>query len=87
MGFIDYSREPRSDIAFIDMKSFYASVECVERHLNPLKASLCVMSHSDNTKGLILASSPTFKKVFGKSRAAIDREKKALYNRLVSEYT
>ena len=67
MGFIDYSREPRSDIAFIDMKSFYASVECVERHLNPLKASLCVMSHSDNTKGLILASSPTFKKVFGKS--------------------
>ena len=67
MGVIDYSREPRSDIAFIDMKSFYASVECVERHLNPLKASLCVMSHSDNTKGLILASSPTFKKVFGKS--------------------
>ena len=67
MGFIDYSREPRSDIAFIDMKSFYASVECVERHLNPLKASLCVMSHSDNAKGLILASSPTFKEVFGKS--------------------
>ena len=27
------------------------------------------------------------KKVFGKSRAAIDREKKALYNRLVLEYT
>ena len=25
----DYSREPHSDIAFVDMKSFYASCECV----------------------------------------------------------
>ena len=30
MGYFDYSREPKSDIAFVDMKSFYASVECVE---------------------------------------------------------
>lgn len=67
MGLIDYSLEPRSDIAFIDMKSFYASVECVERGLNPLTTSLCVMSRADNSEGLILASSPTFKKVFGKN--------------------
>ena len=67
MGYFDYSREPRSDIAFIDMKSFYASVECVERGLHPLKTSLCVMSRADNSAGLILASSPIFKKVFGKS--------------------
>ncbi|MGT2665753.1 Y-family DNA polymerase [Streptococcus rifensis] len=67
MGYIDYSREPRSDIAFIDMKSFYASVECVARGLNPLTTSLCVMSRTDTSKGLILASSPTFKAVFGKS--------------------
>ena len=66
-GYFDYSREPRSDIAFIDMKSFYASVECVERGLHPLKTSLCVMSRADNSAGLILASSPIFKKVFGKS--------------------
>ncbi|XJS10435.1 Y-family DNA polymerase [Aerococcaceae bacterium WGS1372] len=66
MGWIDYEREPRSDIAFIDIKSFYASVECVERGCNPLTTSLCVMSRSDNSNGLILASSPTFKKVFGK---------------------
>lgn len=26
MGYFDYSREPQSDIAFVDMKSFYASV-------------------------------------------------------------
>jgi len=67
MGYFDYSREPRSDIAFIDMKSFYASVECVDRGLHPLKTSLCVMSRADNSAGLILASSPMFKKVFGKS--------------------
>lgn len=66
MGYFDYSREPRSDIAFVDMKSFYASVECVERGLHPLKTSLCVMSRADNSNGLILASSPMFKKVFGK---------------------
>lgn len=66
MGYIDYSREPQSDIAFIDMKSFYASVECIERGLDPLTTSLCVMSRADNSNGLILASSPLFKKVFGK---------------------
>ena len=67
MGCFDYSKEPRSDIAFVDMKSFYASVECVARGLHPLKTSLCVMSRADNSAGLILASSPTFNKVFGKS--------------------
>ena len=67
MGYFDYSKEPRSDIAFVDMKSFYASVECVERGLHPLKNSLCVMSRADNSAGLILASSPMFKKIFGKS--------------------
>ena len=48
----DYSREPRSDIAFVDMKSFYASCECVRLGLNPLTTSLCVMSRSDNSAGL-----------------------------------
>ena len=28
MGYFDCSREPKSDIAFVDMRSFYASVEC-----------------------------------------------------------
>lgn len=67
MGYIDYSIEPQSDIAFLDMKSFYASVECVDRGLHPLYTSLCVMSRADNSAGLILASSPMFKKVFGKA--------------------
>ncbi|MBM7643805.1 hypothetical protein JOC28_002139 [Streptococcus loxodontisalivarius] len=66
MTLIDYSREPKSDIAFIDMKSFYASVECVSRNLHPLKTPLCVMSRADHSNGLILASSPSFKSIFGK---------------------
>ncbi|MDO5301935.1 MAG: Y-family DNA polymerase [Tissierellia bacterium] len=70
MAIIDYSREPHSDIAFVDMKSFYASVECVQRGLHPLKTSLCVMSRADNAGGLILASSPTFKEVFGKENVS-----------------
>ena len=70
MGIINYTLEPHSDIAFIDMKSFYASVECVDRGLNPLTTSLCVMSRSDNSNGLILASSPVFKEVFGKNNVS-----------------
>ena len=33
MGAFDSSREPKSDIAFMDMKFFYASVDYVEREL------------------------------------------------------
>ena len=74
MGFIDYSLEPRSDIAFVDIKSFYASVECVKRKLDPLSTSLCVMSRSENSSGLILASSPLFKRVFGKNNVGRARD-------------
>ena len=64
MGYFDCSREPKSDIAFVDMKSFYVSVECVERGLHPMSSSLCVISRLDNLNGLILTSSSMFKKVF-----------------------
>lgn len=62
----DYSLEPRSDYAFIDMKSFYASYELKARGLDPLRDMLVVMSKADNTgAGLILASSPAAKKKLG----------------------
>ena len=41
MGYFDYSREPKSDIAFIDMKSFYASVECVKRSASSKDFLMC----------------------------------------------
>lgn len=45
----------------IDLKSFYASVECVERHLNPLNANLVVADSSRTDKTICLAVSPALK--------------------------
>lgn len=59
----DYSHAPRRDILCIDVKSFFASVECVKRGLDPLKAKLVVMSNADRAGGLVLAASPMMKKV------------------------
>ena len=46
----------------IDLKSFYASVECVERGLNPLTARLVVADASRTQKTICLAVSPELKK-------------------------
>ncbi len=45
----------------IDLKSFYASVECVERGLNPLDACLVVADESRTDKTICLAVSPALK--------------------------
>ena len=45
----------------IDLKSFYASVECVERGLNPLTANLVVADESRTDKTICLAVSPSLK--------------------------
>ena len=45
----------------IDAKSFYASVECVERHLNPLTTNLVVADECRTEKTICLAVSPSLK--------------------------
>lgn len=45
----------------IDLKSFYASVECVERGLDPLTANLVVADESRTEKTICLAVSPALK--------------------------
>lgn len=45
----------------IDLKSFYASVECVERELDPLKTNLVVADESRTEKTICLAVSPSLK--------------------------
>lgn len=45
----------------IDLKSFYASVECVERGLDPLTAHLVVADPSRTEKTICLAVSPALK--------------------------
>ena len=48
--------------AAIDLKSFYASVECVERGLDPLTTNLIVADKSRTEKTICLAVSPSLKK-------------------------
>ena len=45
----------------IDLKSFYASVECKERGLDPLKTNLVVADKSRTEKTICLAVSPSLK--------------------------
>ena len=42
----------------IDLKSFYASVECVERKLDPLQTNLVVADPTRTEKTICLAVSP-----------------------------
>ena len=45
----------------IDLKSFYASVECRERGLDPLDTNLVVADESRTDKTICLAVSPSLK--------------------------
>ncbi len=45
----------------IDLKSFYASVECIERGLEPLNTNLVVADSSRTDKTICLAVTPTLK--------------------------
>ncbi len=53
-------KKDRTYIA-IDLKSFYASVECVERGLDPLTTNLVVADKSRTEKTICLAVSPSLK--------------------------
>lgn len=54
----------------IDLKSFYASVECVERGLDPLTTNLVVADASKTEKTICLAVSPSLKQygISGRAR-------------------
>lgn len=45
----------------IDLKSFYASVECIERGLDPMTTNLVVADKSRTEKTICLAVSPSLK--------------------------
>ena len=45
----------------IDIKSFYASVECLERGLDPLDTNLVVADAARTEKTICLAVSPSLK--------------------------
>ena len=45
----------------IDLKSFYASVECMDRQLDPMTTNLVVADKSRTEKTICLAVSPSLK--------------------------
>jgi Nucleotidyltransferase/DNA polymerase involved in DNA repair len=52
----------------IDMKSFFASVECAERGLNPFETNLVVADESRGKGALCLAITPKMKALGIKNR-------------------
>ena len=63
------TKEKRTYLA-IDLKSFYASVECVERKMDPLTTNLVVADASRTEKTICLAVSPSLKanQISGRAR-------------------
>nr|WP_156330881.1 DNA polymerase IV [Salimicrobium jeotgali] len=56
---------PRHDVLCLDMRSFYASVECMKRGLDPAKALLAVVGDPERSGSIVLAASPALKERHG----------------------
>ena len=76
----------------IDLKSFYASAECVQRGLDPLDTNLVVADGTRTEKTICLAVTPSLKKygISGRARLfevvqrvkAVNRERKECSGKL-----
>lgn len=62
----------------IDLKSFYASVECVERHLDPLTTNLLVADAARTDKTICLAVTPSLKAIGVPSRPRLFEAKEKI---------
>ena len=80
----------------IDLKSFYASVECMERKLDPMTTNLVVADASKTEKTICLAVSPSLKsygvpgrprlfEVIQKVKEANDIRRRKAPNRILTE--
>lgn len=85
----------RSYIAF-DLKSFYASVECVERGLDPLNTNPVVADENRTEKTICLAVSPSLK-AYGIPRCArlfeviqevtnVNNQRRCIYRKQIKNY-
>lgn len=63
----------------IDMKSFYASVECVARKLDPLKAKLLVADPTRSDQTICLAVSPALKAIGVPGRPRLFEAKQKIF--------
>lgn len=62
----------------IDMKSFYASVECAERGLNPFETNLAVVDENRGKNAICLAITPKMKALGIKNRCRLSEIPKSL---------
>ena len=62
----------------IDLKSYYASVECVHRGLDPLKANLLVADPTRSDQTICLAVSPSLKAIGVPSRPRLFEARQAI---------
>jgi DNA polymerase V len=62
----------------IDLKSYYASVECVHRGLDPLKTNLLVADESRSDQTICLAVSPPLKAIGVPARPRLFEAKRAI---------
>ena len=69
-NFIEHLFVPKEGMC-VDLKSFYASVECVERHLDPLTTNLAVADPERTDKTICLAISPSMKALGIKNRCRV----------------
>ena len=72
------STEERAYIC-IDLKSFYASVECVRRGLDPLRTNLLVADPSRSDHTICLAVSPSLKELGVPARPRLFEAKQAIH--------
>lgn len=68
---VDNLKQNKSVIICIDLKSFYASVECVERGLDPFKTNLVVADPTRSKSTICLAITPAMKALGIKNRCRI----------------
>lgn len=64
----DYHLLENRDILCVDQKSFFASVSCIEKGLNPSKTKLAVVADTKRQGSVVLAATPKLKELGIKNR-------------------
>ncbi|WP_444547470.1 Y-family DNA polymerase, partial [Staphylococcus arlettae] len=57
----DYNLLEERDVLCIDQKSFFASVSCLQKGLNPLTTKLAVVADTKRQGSVVLAATPALK--------------------------
>lgn len=59
----DYNLMPKREIICVDLKSFFASVSCILKGLNPMEVKLAVVGDTKSKGSVVLAATPELKKL------------------------